>query len=118
MLALAAAALSHDERPDERAASERLRQWLEGPAAFLDTDVAELRRWLIDTGWWSRDAFGRVYRRVPAAELPPQAQPWATALAAAAGGREPPAVARWAAALVEAEALRRADRRVAAAGGS
>nr|MCU0969788.1 DUF2087 domain-containing protein [Rubrivivax sp.] len=38
--------------------------------AFLDTDHVELRRWLIDSGWWRRDGFGRAYARVPAAELP------------------------------------------------
>ena len=43
---------------------------LQGAARCMDTDHVELRRWLVDGGWLSRDGFGREYRRVPAAQLP------------------------------------------------
>jgi hypothetical protein len=37
--------------------------WLEGPGAMLRTDHVELRRWLVDAGFVSRDGFGRAYVR-------------------------------------------------------
>lgn len=115
-LVVAAAAIALDETPGEREASDRLRDWLDGPAAFLDTDPAELRRWLVDTGWWARDGYGRAYRRVATAALPEAARPWAQALASAAAGDTPASVRAWALGLIEAEAARRAARRSAAAG--
>jgi hypothetical protein len=55
---------------DEAGVNRRLRESLVQEAAFLDTDHVELRRWLVDTGWWRRDGFGRRYHRTPAAALP------------------------------------------------
>lgn len=51
-----------------------LRLALAGPAAFIETDHVELRRWLVDTGWWRRDGYGRAYERVPTAGLRPSLQ--------------------------------------------
>ena len=116
VLAVAAAALAAGEAPGERDASARLADWLQGPAACLDTDAAELRRWLVDTGWWQRDGFGRAYRRTPSEHLGPQARPWADALRVAAGADDPAAVAAWVAGRVAEDAQRRAERRQAAAG--
>ncbi len=48
-----------------------LKDCLAGPASFLDTDHVELRRWLVDTGYWRRDGFGRSYERMPVADLQP-----------------------------------------------
>jgi hypothetical protein len=59
-----------DEGDDEAGVNGRLRDALAGDAAFLDTDHVELRRWLVDTGWWRRDGFGRRYHRTPAGALP------------------------------------------------
>jgi hypothetical protein len=67
----------------ERAINDALREALAGPARFIDTDHVELRRWLVDTGWLSRDGFGREYRAVALAALPPGRQPLARALVAA-----------------------------------
>ncbi len=55
---------------DEPAINRALQAQLAGPAACLDTDHVELRRWLVDTGWLARDGFGREYRRVPLDALP------------------------------------------------
>ena len=49
----------------ERAFSARLETWLRGEGAFLRTDFAELRRALVDLGFFARDASGAVYRRAP-----------------------------------------------------
>ena len=53
----------------EAQANDLLRQALGAQAAFLGTDHVELRRWLVDTHWWSRDGFGRAYWRTPLADL-------------------------------------------------
>jgi hypothetical protein len=63
----------------ERDVNEVLKAQLAGTASFLGTDHVELRRWLVDAGWLVRDGFGREYRRVPVAELPPALQPLARA---------------------------------------
>jgi hypothetical protein len=63
----------------ERDVNEALKATLAGAANFLDTDHVELRRWLVDAGWLSRDGFGREYRRVAGAALPLALQPLATA---------------------------------------
>jgi tRNA(adenine34) deaminase len=68
LLAAAALHLPADEPLDERAASERLRDFLAGAGAMLDTDHASLRRWLVDLGFVTRSDRGTDYRR---AELPP-----------------------------------------------
>jgi hypothetical protein len=54
----------------ERDVNAALRQALAGFGAFLDTDHVELRRWLVDSGWWVRDGYGRAYERVPVDRLP------------------------------------------------
>jgi hypothetical protein len=69
-LGIAAAAIAEDAEHGEPAVNAALKRCLAGEGAFLDTDHVELRRWLIDSGWWRRDGFGRAYARVPAAELP------------------------------------------------
>lgn len=57
---------------DERAVNGALKAQLAEAASFLSTDHVELRRWLVDGGWLARDGFGREYRRVEAAALPPE----------------------------------------------
>lgn len=49
----------------EREVNEALKSALVQELAFLDIDHVELRRWLVDTGLWTRDAYGRDYRRAP-----------------------------------------------------
>lgn len=53
---------------DERELNGVLSGLLQDTGAFLDTDPAELRRWLVDTGWLERDGFGRAYRCLPLAD--------------------------------------------------
>jgi hypothetical protein len=69
-LALAAASLAEDASSSEAEVNRSLKRCLAEEASFLDTDHVELRRWLVDAGWWQRDGFGRVYRRVPVQALP------------------------------------------------
>lgn len=69
-LALAAASLAHAVPASEAEVNRVLKSCLCDEARFLATDPAELRRWLVDAGWWQRDGFGREYRRVPLAALP------------------------------------------------
>lgn len=63
-LALVWAGLPAQATPTERQINEMLKAQLTGVAAFLDIDHVELRRWLVDTGWLTRDGYGREYRRV------------------------------------------------------
>jgi tRNA(adenine34) deaminase len=63
LLASAALHLPADEGLGEREASERLRAFLATTGAMLDTDHAELRRWLVDLGFVSRSDRGADYRR-------------------------------------------------------
>lgn len=63
VLALAACALPTGRAHREADVNQLLGNWLEGPGAMLRTDHVELRRWLIDTGFVSRDGFGREYVR-------------------------------------------------------
>lgn len=65
---------------DEAAVNVVLQQSLEAEAAFLRTDHVELRRWLVDSGWWCRDGFGRAYTRPALDELPEVLRPIAWAL--------------------------------------
>ena len=67
LLASAALHLPPDEGVDEREVAARLRVFLATTGAMLDTDHAELRRWLVDLGFVSRDDRGADYRR---GELP------------------------------------------------
>jgi hypothetical protein len=91
---------------NERAVNESLKAALTGAARSLDTDHVELRRWLVDTGWVTRDGFGREYRRVVADRLRAEAQPWVDAL----NGLD---VALWVAEQCALQQARRAQRRQA-----
>ena len=64
----------------EKAVNAALQRQLAGAARFLATDHVELRRWLVDCGWLSRDGFGHEYRRVAAPDLPRTARAVADAL--------------------------------------
>ncbi len=70
-LAVAAWALPATRDCTEAEVNAVLREVLGEEGRFLDTDHVELRRWLVDTGWWRRDGYGRAYTRTPDAELPP-----------------------------------------------
>lgn len=63
LLASAALHLPVDEGLSEREASERLRGFLATTGVMLDTDHAELRRWLVDLGFVERSDRGTDYRR-------------------------------------------------------
>jgi len=63
LLASAALHLPADEGLGEREASERLRDFLATTGTMLDTDHAELRRWLVDLGFVERSDRGADYRR-------------------------------------------------------
>ncbi len=54
-----------------------LKAALSGAARCLGTDHVELRRWLVDARWLTRDGFGREYRRVRYDDLMAFNQPWA-----------------------------------------
>ncbi|MBK6472357.1 MAG: DUF2087 domain-containing protein [Betaproteobacteria bacterium] len=57
--------LPADRVMNEAEVNAVLKAQLAGPAACLDADHVELRRWLVDAGWLHRDGYGREYRRVP-----------------------------------------------------
>ena len=80
LLASATLHLPAEEGLGEREASERLRDFLATTGAMLDTDHAELRRWLVDLGFVERSDRGADYRR---GVLPPQLQAAAAQLDAA-----------------------------------
>ena len=63
VLALAAAAIEPGRAHREADVNRVLESWLAGPGALLRTDHVELRRWLVDAGFVSRDGFGRAYVR-------------------------------------------------------
>lgn len=104
-LALAWAALP-SEATDEPGINLALKAALTGPAACLDIDHVELRRWLVDAGWLERDGYGRSYRRT-APEALPEAE---RELAAALGAID---VAAWVEAARVADEARRRARRAA-----
>lgn len=64
----------------EAGINQVLKAQLAGPAAFLDTDHVELRRWLVDCGCLQRDGYGRAYLQVPVEALPATFQPLARVL--------------------------------------
>lgn len=103
-LGVAAQCLEPGAGVSEAHANARLKAALAGPAAFLATDHVELRRWLIDTGWWTRDGFGRCYERVSLSALPHTLRPPAEALK----GLDLPA---WVAELRQAHLAEREKRR-------
>ena len=80
-LAVAAHALPLGASASESEVNLALKQALLAEARFLDTDHVELRRWLVDIGWWQRDGFGRAYRRTAEDELRPALQAIDAALA-------------------------------------
>ena len=63
VLALAASAIEPGRAHREADVNRVLESWLKGPGALLRTDHVELRRWLVDAGFVSRDGFGRAYVR-------------------------------------------------------
>ncbi len=71
VLALASLCLPADGVCTEAEANAQLKRCLAEEAACLDTDHVELRRWLVDSGFWQRDGFGRAYRRVAEDAAPP-----------------------------------------------
>lgn len=105
-LAVAAACLRLGEQLTEAQVNARLKASLAAEAAFLATDHVELRRWLVDTGWWRRDGYGHCYQAVEVAALRPEVQPLARAVHSTD-------LAAWAAARREAVAAQRAQRRQA-----
>jgi hypothetical protein len=68
-LAVPALALAPGVVSTEAGVNELLERLLAAEAGFLRTDHVELRRWLIDSGWWRRDGFGRAYERTTSAAL-------------------------------------------------
>ncbi|MCE9660475.1 MAG: DUF2087 domain-containing protein [Burkholderiales bacterium] len=63
VLALAAGAIEVGRSYREPEVNDLLGAWLAGPGTMLRTDHVELRRWLVDAGFVSRDGFGRAYVR-------------------------------------------------------
>lgn len=49
--------------------NELLSNWLTQTNSFLSIDCAELRRTLIDYGFWQRDAYGTKYSRIEPTEM-------------------------------------------------
>ena len=105
-LGVPAQGLRAGEVLSEAQVNARLKASLAAEAAFLATDHVELRRWLVDSGWWTRDGFGRRYERVPVEALPANLRPVAEAL----GGMGLPA---WVEGLRQARRAERARRRQA-----
>ena len=105
-LGLAWCALPQNTALREVDVNTALKRCLADECSFLDVDHVELRRWLVDAGWLTRDGFGREYRRVAADDLTASAAQIAAALACV----DPP---RWVADIRAAEMARRAARRQA-----
>ncbi len=63
VLATAALHVPQQQLVTEVQANEVLDFFLSGVGAFVDADVAELRRWLVDTGFVVRNEHGADYRR-------------------------------------------------------
>jgi hypothetical protein len=83
-LALAVAACALPASADgcsEAEVNAALKRCLQAEAAFLATDHVELRRWLVDSGHWQRDGYGRRYRRAPVEALLPERAAAARAVA-------------------------------------
>ncbi|WP_082709996.1 DUF2087 domain-containing protein [Burkholderia sp. TSV86] len=64
-LAMAAMCIPANVALAESAVNQALRRWLDEEGAMLRIDHVELRRTLIDMGYWQRDGFGRTYERRP-----------------------------------------------------
>lgn len=65
-LALASSVLEPGREYREADVNRLLITWLDGAGAMLRVDHVELRRWLVDAGFMTRDGFGRAYVRGPA----------------------------------------------------
>jgi hypothetical protein len=63
LLALAASAFEPRRIYREREVNEVLTDWLAHAGSMLRIDHVELRRWLVDARFISRDGFGRAYVR-------------------------------------------------------
>jgi len=81
-LAFASVCLAQDTPASEADVNRLLKHALDNELAFLATDHVELRRWLVDAGWWQRDGFGHEYRRVSIDRLPAPMQQLALPLRA------------------------------------
>lgn len=103
-LAVPARRLGADAVVDETTANALLKAALADEAAFIATDHVELRRWLVDAGWWQRDGYGRAYRRVAPDDL---AEPL-RAIDSSLAGLDLP---RWVADVREAARQQREQRR-------
>jgi hypothetical protein len=101
------ATLPADKPLTEREVNEALKAALAGAACWLATDHVELRRWLVDAGWLTRDGYGREYRALAHAALPPAPAPH-QALARALATMD---VTRWVAAEREVQERMRAERK-------
>jgi hypothetical protein len=66
ILALAACAIEPGQQLREDEVNRRLTDWLADVGAMVHTDHVELRRWLVDGGYVSRDGWGYAYTRGPA----------------------------------------------------
>ena len=66
VLALAACAIEAGRPLREDEVNWRLVNWLADVGQMLRTDHVELRRWLVDAGFVSRDGWGHAYQRSPA----------------------------------------------------
>jgi hypothetical protein len=86
-LATAHATLPAAAPMSEREVNEALKAALAGAVCWLGTDHVELRRWLVDAGWLTRDGYGREYRAVPHNALPAEQQALARVLATVDIGR-------------------------------
>ena len=112
VLGLVAARLAQGEPAvSEAEVNARLKACLAEEGACLATDHVELRRWLVDTGWWRRDGYGRAYERVRQADMRGELHPVSAALA----GVDP---AAWVALLRAQQAHQRESRRRAWQGGA
>jgi hypothetical protein len=80
-LAVAHATLPPAAVLSEREVNEKLKAALAGAVCWLGTDHVELRRWLVDAGWLTRDGYGREYRALPHNALPAAQQALARAFA-------------------------------------
>ena len=80
-LSLPAWRLQEAREHTEAEVNAMLKASLEAESAFLRTDHVELRRWLVDTGWWRRDGFGKAYLRPAVSELAEPLRAMARALA-------------------------------------
>lgn len=66
MLALAACTIEPRRSLRENEVNQCLADWLTDVGAMVHTDHVELRRWLVDSGYVSRDGWGHAYFRGPA----------------------------------------------------